>query len=457
MGVYVNANTHAAIRCMEIEPTAQGNQTVLYLRDDSVRADICKKIEKAPIGQTVLSQTSVDGNPVLITRGTNNVQQLLSSLASEGTWQMRTEHQKVDPWKIRAGLGLLGQALVMRGSFKRAGPLGKPALNTEQLFFALSNITANFINIGYGASRGSDDNQLRHLKQEVNNDLSDRLDLDKQISASDDRTALRENPRPKNYVGQFHDFMRARSSQISIGLRYFGAFNLAKTGIVEESRSVGNLFNTSKVTDSTRYAAGLSLIGGKTIALSGKTDDPFDSKPKTGLDKLREKFFVGGGMMEAAAFAALAVTNIQKEGVADKYFAAGNAVFVLAYLARSQAKLGTRDLDMNELYAHVADSVAKLPEDEQAQTVADITGMLKTHFGLSRDISFTEIYEGITNDLHKNHGISVYVDPKPVNCDEAPPHNHEAGDHKAPRPTIAASEAEHSVVEAKNLAANLAV
>lgn len=457
MSVYINALQGAAIGRLEVDSTARGNQAVMFLRDESVRAEMCQKLSNEPFNQTILSQTSVNGQPVLITRGEQSVSSLLSHLSAGNNWQAKEEKSPVSAWGMRAALGLLGQGLVLRGSFKRNAGLGKAAMNMEQAFFALSNITANFINIGYGASSSDDVHQLRYLKEEVNNELIDKVEPDKLLSITDDRSTLRVHAKPKGIFGQMNDFMKENSSQVSIGLRYFGAFNLAKTGLHPDQRSIGNLLKGNAITDKTRYAAGLATLGGKTIALNGKTEDPYNPTPPSTIDKIREKFFVGGGLMEAAAFGSLALTNMRGEGLADKYFAAGNAVFVLAYIIRTQAKLGTKKLDMSELYAHVADSVAKLPEDEQAQTVADIAGMLKTHFGIDDGVTFSEIFEGIADDLHNNHAISIFKAPAQDVCTNEPVHEHNKREPNLPTARVSALESSHDVVVSPEKAENHAI
>ncbi len=408
MTTYLNADKSKPIQRIEVEATGAGNQAVMFLRDAQAAEDMREILSQPPYEQIILNETFVDGKPVFITHSNHSITRLMDNMQAQGSWGIEEAKSPISAWGWRAILGLVGQGLVMRGSFARPREVGKMAMNMEQFTFAACNIAANFVAIGYGASSKPDPHQLRFLKEEVNNQLTGSLDSDRMISATDNRSSLRNTHTAKSPIGQVNQFMAENSSQISIGLRYFGAFNLAKTGLKQGERSIGNLMHPSKVADNTRYLAGLGTLGGKTIALSGKLEDSYDPVPPNWMDKLRHKFFLGGGLMEAASFGSLAIQNMQSDSKADRYFAAGNAMFVLAYIIRTQAKLGNKKLDMSELYSHISDSVARLPEDERAQTVADMTGMLKTHFGIGNKLTFTEIYEGIAEDLHKNHGISVF-------------------------------------------------
>lgn len=453
MSVYTNATHDAAISRIEVTPTARGNQAVLFLRDDNALEQVRTALANTPLEQTILTQSSVNGAPVLITQGGSTPDVFMKSLSEGSQWHLEKTKSGIDPWIIRAGLGLLGQGLVMRGSFKNSAASGKAVFNREQFFFALSNITANLINIGYGASTEEDEHQLKYLKEEINGELIDTVEADSLLSPADNRTSLRTGPEAKSVLGQINDTIKSYSSQISISLRYFGAFNLAKTGLRPEERAFSNLLKTSAVENKTRQMAGLACITGKTMAIAGKTEDPYDPTPRTWLDNLREKFFLGGGLMEAVAFGSLAVQNMNKEGVADRYFAAGNAVFVLAYISRSFATLGKKHLNMDELYAHVADSVAKVPEEEQLQTVADIAGMLKTHFGIADEITYADIFGCIASDLYKNHGVSIYENHQEERSEKT---SIPAELANAPAPHVEAMDAVHTKPQAEP-AQNLAI
>ena len=178
-----------------------------------------------------------------------------------------------------------------------------------------------------------------------------------------------------------------------------------------------------------RNVGGFASLAGKTVALSSTIPDPYDTKPKSWLDNIREKYtFLTGGLIEAGAFSVLAYDNfvntkpiskteanprgIMFKGRAyrDWLGGIGAAMFVTGYLVRSWAKYGTRHVDMNELYAHVSDTLAQLPPDKVPQLLADTAADIKNHFKGSDELDYGTIYAALANDLKRYHHIDVTAD-----------------------------------------------
>src|SRR5262249_31361674 len=140
------------------------------------------------------------------------------------------------------------------------------------------------------------------------------------------------------------------------------------------------------------HYAGMGSLLGKTIALGSKPEDPYDPKPKTWLDTIREKFtFRTGGAIEALAFATYAAdsfTNPDRRIVfkrggkdyADFIGGLGSILFSIRYMVRHWAKFGVKDVNMEELHAHVTDSLAKMPPEKLPQLLADTAAEMTDHF-----------------------------------------------------------------------------
>ena len=165
-----------------------------------------------------------------------------------------------------------------------------------------------------------------------------------------------------------------------------------------------------------RVYAGVSSIFGKTVALTSAIPDPYNPKPPTVLDHLREKgSFLAGGLIEITSFSALAYdsfahTKGTKNGLTiggkqhrDWLGGVGASMFVMGYIARLWAKFGERNVNMNEIYAHVSDTLAETPPEKVPQLLANTAASLTEHFQDKPGLTFATIYTNLANDLTQFH------------------------------------------------------
>ena len=427
MTIYHNGNKQLPVSKLEVIRLADGNQSIFFLKDAFAAQQVRQQLTDPAIGQAVLSETEVDGKPVLITRGTASEKALLGQLNQEGNrFKAETKNKLFTPWGIRGVLGFVGQGLVMVSS--KSGS----CLDTKQAISAGSNLLANSIALYYGTSVREDPYQLRYLKEATNKQFSKYLAPDQLLSIEDQRknAYANDNDQKRQGIAQKADqFMHKNASYLSIGLRYYGAYSMTLAGL--EDKKLSSLFQRGGIKDM-RAPGSLAMLFGKTLALTGHVEDPYGPANDNWLNKIRKHFFVTGGLSEAIGTTAMGL-DACKQYMADpvahaqkKYFIAGHALFVLGYIIRSWAKLGVRELDMDELTAHVSDTIARLPPKEQRQVVADISGMLKSHFNQEKNpVEFHEIYDRIVQNLRAHHGITIIPDQEIPGQKKIPQQNHQ--------------------------------
>ena len=425
MAVYTNNQKNAAIGAIEFTPVASGNFSFIYLRDEAAAQQVKQLITAQQVGQTILAETKVAGRPVIISQGGHSQQQLMQKLEAQGG-QFAIHHQqkKIDPWTIRSWLGFAGQSLQLAAAFMSFRPSAldpnkmERALDWGTFVFAGSNMTANAINLIYGAQDRDDPHQLRFLKEKFNKELGPQLAQgEKPIDVEEHRAEVRKDPSAEKPNG-FHEFMTKHSVSVGeLGLRYFGAFGLAfpvtKWGQMMKASSLTEAYKVGSNTPLSNFA-GLASIFGKSLAQNSKIADPYDPKPHSWLDKIREKYtFLTGGLVEAVAFTALGVDRYKNKRITfggkqyrDYVGAAGAALFVTGYIVRSWAQYGVRHVDMDELYAHVSDTLAKLPPEKLPQLLADTAAEIKDHFK-DQNLDYGAIYTHLATDLMKYHHITV--------------------------------------------------
>jgi len=435
MAVYKNTKQNAGLTMLECTAAPKGQQLFFHVRDAASGEAVKQALERSGAGLTWVAQSKLGAGIVLVAQGAHGCEaKALAALASSGeNLELSHKQKKIDPWVIRSFLGFGGQTLQLTSSFMRPdkpGMAGKGIWHKVDMpifVFAAANMTANVINLAYKAQNIDDPKQLRYLKQRVNEQLSPQLEPGHHAPSVDEkRSDLREKPKEDTGpLAGFNNFMRKYSVNVGeLGLRYLGAF-----GLVSPMNTWGNVFK-GKLPElgksAYRNVGGFASITGKTIALSSTIPDPYDTKPKSWLDNIREKYsFLTGGIIEAGAFSVLAYDNfvntkpisateanprgIMFKGKAyrDWLGGIGAAMFVTGYIVRSWAKYGTRHVDMNELYAHVSDTLAQLPPEKVPQLLADTTADIKNHFKDSEDLDYSTIYTALANDLKRYHHIDV--------------------------------------------------
>lgn len=426
MAIYRNQSADAAIREMEINPGPNGYLTVYHLNSAQAREGMEQWLGATK--QTVLAHSESNGRPLLITQSKRTPEQQLHALSAQGDqFQLVRESKPIDPWVIRSLLGFSGQGLTLVSSFMRPpkpNEIGKSIwqrLDWSVFVFAAANLAANTINLVYRAQDIDDTHQLKYLKTQVNDQLNSELMSGQEAPSPDDKR-LAQRPVEKKPANPLHAFMQRYSVNVGeLGLRYIGAIGMAYPANGWKAIGQGKLPPMSEV--GLRRFAGFGSLAGKTLALSSKVPDPYNPAPHSWLDTIREKYsFVSGGIIEAIAFAGLAWDSFmntgpgkrESSGIAwngknhrDWLGGIGAVLFVAGYIVRSWAKYGKRSVDMNELYAHATDTLAKVSPEKMPQLLADTARQLKEHFKDRPDIHYGVIYSRLAEDLHQHHHIDL--------------------------------------------------
>ncbi len=203
-----------------------------------------------------------------------------------------------------------------------------------------------------------------------------------------------------------------------IGLRFLGsialAFPLKNWGAAYAQLKKGSwagAFAAARNKDSTNFYTGVTYLTGKTIGLFSKVPDPYNPAEKhTALDTVREKYlFRLSSLVEAGAAGTLAVGNFKadKNGKRDSYIGAAAGVsLTTGLLTRLFADFGTREVDMEELYAHSTDALAVVPPDKLPQLLAEAAAGIKDHFK-EKSMDYGEIYTKMMTDLYRYHHIAL--------------------------------------------------
>lgn len=87
--------------------------------------------------------------------------------------------------------------------------------------------------------------------------------------------------------------------------------------------------------------------------------------------------------------------------------AIGNAVFVGGYGIRLAAPYGARQVQIPELAAHMADSLATLPPEKIPGQLAEMSRHLARHFEGNQNVSLAQIYTQTTKELARQHHIHL--------------------------------------------------
>lgn len=402
MAVYHNQNKSSAITAVEFSPVVQGNFAFFYVDHPKQLANARKRLTET-LDQKIITETEFNGNTVLVTQGDKTQAELQAALAADGDRFMFKHHSKgltELAWPLRSALGIGGQCLQLTSSLMR----GKK--DWKLFTFATTNLVANGINVLFGAQQTEDIHRLRFLKSEVNDQLTPHLEPGQQLpDPTEHRLSLRrEQTRPLTRYERSVAFLRHHSVTLGeLGLRYIGALSLA----------------TDKAP--LRHYAGLGSITGKTTALLSKAPDPYDPNPHTAIDTFREQYsFRLGGLTEAASFLTLsydafAHNKIQFRGkeYRDYLSGIGAAMFTLGYIIRSWAKFGVKNPNMDELYAHVSDSLAKTPPQDLPKLMADTSAYIATELK-DKELDFGKVFTQLTTDLYRYHQISLDRDKPAV-------------------------------------------
>jgi len=418
MAVYSNLTQTSSLKAVEFTPVADGNFTFFYV-DPAQKNEIKTWLTQPEIGQTIVAETQANGRAVLVTQGNKSKNEMIKALEARGD-HITFSHKpaKFSIWKASGAMGLAGQGMQFASSLMRR------KLDVGLFMFAVLNISANLIGIVFGAEKSEDVNRLHYLKDNINDKLDEHLPDGTTLPSVYDKRANRytEPEAPKSVPQKAYEYIQRHSVRIGeIGLRYMGAIALAfpinRWGMAFSKLRKGNItdaYLAGRDPSTLRHLAGIGSLLGKNIALFSKTEDPFDPKPKTWLDTMREKYvFRLGGTIESAAFATLGYDGFKNGKItyggkqhADFLSGTGGMIFSARYMLRNWAPFGIRNVDTKELYAHVTDSLAMMPPEKIPQLLADTTAGLQEHFK-DQPIDFGKVFTQLRTDLYRYHGISL--------------------------------------------------
>jgi len=423
MAVYNVTNPDSALTAVEFTPVAEGNFSFFAAKSPEQK-DVVKKWLVSELKQTIIAETIVKDKPVFVTRGDKTKDEVIGLLNAHGdTLALQLTQKPTDTWKVVTMLAVPGQGMQLASSMMR--PNRK--VDWGLFAFASSNLLGHAISWMYGSQKSDDTNRLHFVKQEVNRNLAPHLPPGQTLpEVNDDRSSLRDEPlQPSSRSVRVNAFLRENSVKVGeLCLRYFGAFALAfptnnwgaalrklKSGAFKEAYLAGRNSATAI------HYTGMGSLTGKTIAMFAKVPDPYDdSTPHSALDTFREKYaFRLGGWIEAAAFSAMtwdALKNPENKIVYrgkeyQNYLSAtGAGLFTTRYAVRHWAKYGEKEMDMNEMYAHVTDALAKMPADKLAQLTADTAADITNHFK-DKHLNYSDVYSRLMDDLYRDHHIAL--------------------------------------------------
>lgn len=448
MTVYSNRKNNALLTQVEFAETPSMRHVILHLRDTAASEFFKQKLVDSDTGLALEAESHLGNTKLLVLATRLTRPQVFEWLEKQGDrFELVQKKQKIDPWTVRSVLGFGGQTLQLTSSLMR--PNGR--LDPTLFIFATANMTANIINFFYKAQDLSDPHRLRFLKEQVNRSLAPHLTSGAQaIAVDDERKALREKNEEKKGVD---GFLRRHSVNVGeLGLRYLGAFGLAVpyekyVGHGQYANNWWGRIIKGKLPELNgnplRQWTGLLSMGGKTLALGSKFEDPYNPSKRNWLDGIREKYtFVTGGLVEAGAFSLLAydaffktripehIEDINKvRGIKwpkkianwlkvpqhengmyltrDWLGGVGAAMFVTGYIVRSWAKYGERRTDMKELYAHASDMLAQLPPEKMPQLLADTAADICANFKGDAPLDYGTVYGELLRDIMRYHPLSL--------------------------------------------------
>jgi len=467
MTVYDNKNPESTISNIEISGEGDKRFIFLHAKPRSEQDKTGSWIAKCNLDLQEVTRTHVDGHEVIVMRSDRATPEILQAFAAMG--EQLSEHQnikKLNPWMLRGLASNIGQPLqLMSGMFQKGN------IDFATIGFAALNITANTINMVFGAEKKEDTNRLHYLKNDINRDLDEHLlNGAAPYEATDKRAEQRNNGHEeKKSVGESAwDFMKGNSVRIGeIGLRYLGsimlAFPLTKLKIKQGSAALAKgafseAFNIMKNKDAGTFNAGAAYLIGKTIAFGSKIPDPYDPTPHTTLDTVREKIlFPASSIIETVAAGLIAKDRLfnpkrkiiwpawtnapqkwQTKGTQDYLGGIGGLLFMSGLVIRIFAPFGKKELDMEEMSAHITDTLVKTPREEMPRLLADSAATVFEHTK-EKGVPFGEIFTSMAVDLEEYHHIALHGTP-------ATAHDAIAG-AAAPAETIAegAPAAEHAM------------
>ena len=176
---------------------------------------------------------------------------------------------------------------------------------------------------------------------------------------------------------------------------------------------MGEAFKKMRNPDKFIFNAGGFWLAGKTLAFFAKTPDPYNPE-RTALDKFREEYlFKISTATEAIGSTTMAYDSFVKRKITfggkvstDYLGSVGGMLFTTAFIMRLSAPYGVKDLNMEEVYAHATDTLAKTPPEKLPQLMADTAAYLTEHLK-DKNVQFGEVYNKLMTDLYRYHHIAL--------------------------------------------------
>lgn len=418
--IYLNAAPGAVIHSAEFTSEGARQFTMLTLEKGNDASQVKTWMQSAPLSQRLISETSTGGQTLLVFQGAQSPQQILGGLAQHGQ-QLAAPPEKpkpFNPWAWRGYTSILGQSLQIASSMKSQGNIGD---RVAVFGFASLNLTANIINVLFGAQEKNDPHQQRYLQRQISADLAQYTGGAAPDPENVKPTHLAE--KPKTSGEQLHDLLTKYSVTFGeIGLRTIGSMSLVfpvtqlgKAFKTFRQEGLSEAFKVAKNPNKATLMYGILMLTGKFTSFTAKEPDPYNPKPQSALDVFREKYafklssvIEGSGAVWSAndRFRNQKIKNKAGNLVPDAYGGWGNVIFVGGYGVRLFAPYGTRNVNMPTLYAYVSDSLAKVPQDKLPTLLAETASKLQQHFNDPK-LTAATIYGEIANDLQRHHHISV--------------------------------------------------
>ena len=454
MTTYYNHHADAIIRAIDCAQDTSGVTCALHIASEEHLAQ-AKAWTEAIDGVDVLTESHQGNTSLLIIHSKKPEADVLAALKAQGqTLELPVKKIGIEPWKGRAIASVTGQTLQLVSSWKGS----KNASDSVAIAgFAVTNLIANAVNYVFGKQEKEDPHQLRYLKEHLNQEYQPHLSPGQFLLDPDaKRLSFRAGQKEESGLShQTYDMLKRNSVLFSeLGLRAIGAASLCfpitkwKEGMRMFSRgnSAKEILRTISNENAVTFKVGVLTLIGKALVGISKEADPYNPKPSTTIDKIREKVtFPLSSIVEGYGSSWMAYDRLKNQrfthngkSMPDYPGALGNAVFTGSYAFRLMAPYGTRDVNMKELYAHISDSLAKMPKGDIPSVLADTAVELSQHFKgqeTPEPTDIASIYAGLATDLKEYHHIDL-LSSTPSHAAEPPKERSFASQH-APKPHAA--------------------
>ncbi len=423
MAVYNNLNNQSTLNSVEFTPVSEGNFVFFHTKPGQDQEAFKKWVTSAEVGQKIIAESTAKGQTVLVTHGDKPKEQMLETIKAHGDdLKLQLPEKKINLWKWRGVMSMIGQPLQFLSGWNKTGKRDYSIIG-----FAGLNMAANIVNMTFGAQKSDDKHRLSQIKNQLNDELGEKVTTVQELFRVDEnRAALRHDPEgPKSAGQKASEFMQRNSVTLGeVGLRYLGGISLvapvtrwqSAAKILSKDKSLVKALSHVANPDKKTFIAGSFWLAGKTVAFFAKTPDPYNPEPKSTIENIRENYlFKASTLSEMAGATFLAhdrMTNpTRKIKLGNKVYqdylgGVGGLLFAGAFAMRLNAPYGVKELNMDEVYAHATDTLAKTPPEKLPQLMADTAAYLTEHLK-DQNVQFGEIYNKLMADLYRYHHIAL--------------------------------------------------